>query len=240
MEKYYFENEWKEGVLLMKEDRSAVLALGGEEMEICCPETVRGNVSGWGMPCLALESEYSKNGKYEAMAFSLDHPCRENKDWICINPVIIEDALEYFLSNHYMEEMVSGCMRGRAGGRGRTGPDFISGDAWIETNVPDAILNAAGDGWIQARSLIVAAEKAARFKKMISGMESENKRFILLTAFQHGLNDRMEGFLCRELSRLFGADLQENTEFWATDLRLEPDGITLLSYQNVTGRVMVE
>ena len=75
---------------------------------------------------------------------------------------------------------------------------------------------------------------------MVSGLEGGYKRFILLTVFQYGLNDSMKDFLCRELSRFFGVDMQENIEFWVIDLRLEPDGITLLSYQNVTGRVMLE
>ena len=50
----------------------------------------------------------------------------------------------------------------------------------------------------------------------------------------------MKGFLCRELSRLFGADMLETTEFWVADLKLETDGITLVSCQNVTGMVLLE
>ena len=155
MEKYYFEEEWREAVLLTKENKPTVLVLDGEELEICCPKTVRGNACECGTPCLVLESKYSKNGNYEAMAFSLDNPYRENKDWICMNPIIIGDAVEYFLGKHCMEEMVSGCTSVRTGGKGGTGPDFILGGAYIEVNVPDAILNAAGDGWLQAKSLML-------------------------------------------------------------------------------------
>ena len=242
MEKYYFEEEWKEAVLLTKENKSTVLVLDGEELEICCPETVRGNVSECGTPCLVLESKYSKNGNYEAMAFSLDNPYRENKDWICMNPIIIEDAVGYFLANHHMEEMVSGSMVSRkieSREEDGAGPDFILGDAWIELNVPDAILNAAGDGWLQVKSLMLTDEKAVRYMDMVSGMEDGNKRFILLTVFQHGLNGRMGDFLCRGLSRLFGVDMLETTEFWVADLKLEPDGITLLSFQNITDKVLL-
>ena len=239
MEKYYFEEEWKEAVLLTKENKSTVLVLDGEEVEFCCPETVRGNACECGTPCLVLESKYSKNGNYEAMAFSLDNPYRENKDWICINPIIIEDAVGYFLASHHMEELAGGCIASRKIESREEEPDFILGDAYIEINVPDAILNAAGDGWLQVKSLMLTDGKAERYRDMVSRMENENKRFILLTVFQHGLNDRMEGFLCRELSRLFGADLQENTEFWVIDLRLEPDGITLLSCQNITDKVLL-
>lgn len=177
------------------------------------------------------------------MAFSLDSIVAENKGWICLQPIVFGEAVGFFLANHHMEEMVSGSMVSRKiESREGAGPDFILGDAWIELNVPDAILNAAGNGWMQVKSLMLTDGKAVRYRDMdmVSGMEDGNKRFILLTVFQHGLNDRMFDFLCRELSRLFGADLQENTEFWVIDLRLEPDGVTLVSCQNVTGRVLLE
>ena len=175
VEKYYFEEEWKEAVLLTKENKSTVLVLDGEEVEICCPETVRGNVSECGTPCLVLESKYPKDGNYEAMAFSLDNPYRENKDWICMNPIIIEDAVGYFLASHHMEEMVSGSMVSRKiESREGAGPDFILGDAYIEINVPDAILNAAGNGWMQAKSLMLTGGKAVRYRDMVSGMENED------------------------------------------------------------------
>ena len=150
-------------------------------------------------------------------------------------------AVGFFLANHHMEELAGGCIASRKiESREGAGPDFILGDAWIELNVPDAILNAAGDGWLQVKSLMLTDGKAVRYRDMVSRMENENKKFILLTVFQHGLNDRMKGFLCRELSRLFGADMLETTEFWVADLKLETDGITLVSCQNVTGMVLLE
>lgn len=154
--------------------------------------------------------------------------------------MIFEDAVGYFLAHHYMEEMVSGCTASKEMKIvGEAGPDFIIGDAYIEVNIPDAILNAAGDGWNQVMSLMVTAGQAVRHKNMVLGLEDE-KRPIFLTVLQHGLNDRMEGFLCRELGRFFGEDMQENSEFWVVDLKLEPDGIILVSYKNVTDRVMLE
>ena len=45
MEKYYFEKEWKEGVLIIKENKPTVLVIKGEELEICCPKAVRGNIT---------------------------------------------------------------------------------------------------------------------------------------------------------------------------------------------------
>lgn len=241
MEKYGFEKEWKEAVLIRKENASTVLVMDGEEVEIDCPEIARGNVSGWGTPCLVSGDGSPEDGKYSVMAFSLDHPKRENKDWICIRPVVFEDAVKYFLVNHHMEEMANGHMVSRKiVSNGKAGADFIAGDTYIEINVPASILNAAGDGWMQVQSLMMTAEKAVRHKSMVSGPEDGVRRLIFLTVFQHGLNDRMGDFLCRELSRFFGVDMQETTEFWVADLKLEPDGITLLSCLNITERVMLE
>lgn len=57
MEKYGFEKEWKEDVLIRKENASTVLVMDGEEVEIDCPEIARGNVSGWEHHALFLETE---------------------------------------------------------------------------------------------------------------------------------------------------------------------------------------
>ena len=241
MEKYYFEKELKEAVLIKNGDRPITMVLNGEGMEVCCPELCSMNIREDGSPCLVSEDKIPNDRKYEVAAFSLDNLNRENKDWICLEPAIFEDALEFFLASHCMEGMANGCTFHKMGKIvGEAGPDFITGDACIQINIPDAILNAAGDGWNQVMSLMVTAGQAVRHKNMVLGLEGENKRPIFLTVLQHGLNDRMEGFLCRELGRFFGEGMQENSEFWVVDLRLEPDGITLVSYKNVTDRVMLE
>ena len=239
MEKYYFEKEWKEGVLFLKEDKSTVLVLGGEELEDSCPEIARGNINGEGMPCLISETKGSKSGKYEVMAFSLDNPNRENKDWICLRPIIFEDAIEHFLFNHQMKEMDNGCeVYGELKRAGKKW-DLVTRDAFIEINVPDAILNAAGDGWMQVKSLMLNAEKIGRYKNIMAELKGIWEKVIFLTIFQHGLNDRMQDFLCRELSESFGVYLQKGIEFWIADVKLESDGLTLLSYQNITDKVLL-
>lgn len=47
---------------------------------------------------------------------------------------------------------------------------------------------------------------------------------VFLTIFQHGLNERMQGWLCKDLIKYFAMDMDEKAEFWVADLRLEPDG----------------
>ncbi len=239
MEKYLFEREWKEAVLIRKDNKSTVLVINGEEMEICCPKIVRGNITEGGMPCLVSEGRHSKNGKYEIMAFSLDNPKMGNKDWICLRPIIFEDAIEHFLASHQMEELDNGCKVYEELKVAGKKWDLVTGNAYIEINVPDAILNAAGGGWMQVKSLMLTAEKIARYESAFASLGDTGKKMVFLTIFQHGLNERMQDWLCRELSRYFAMDMDERVEFWIADLKLEPDGIGLLSYQNITGRVLL-
>lgn len=100
-----------------------------------------------------------KDGKYSIMAFSLDRLSRKNKDWICLKPAIFEEAVGFFITNQQMEEMVNSCMfvNGKSN-KGKQEPDFMARDAYIELNVPDAILNAADGGWMQISSLFLTAE----------------------------------------------------------------------------------
>ncbi len=224
MEKYYFEKEWKEGVLLIKKDKSTVLVLGGEELEIYCPEIARGNINEVGMPCLISEAKGLKNEKCEVMAFSLDNPNRENKDWICTKPIVFEDAIEYFLTNHQMEGLDNGCkVYGDIKMEGKKW-DLVTGDACVQIKVPDVILDAAGGGWMQVKSLMLTAEKISRYKSAFASLWDTGKRMVFLTIFQHGLNERMQGWLCKDLSKYFAMDMDEKAEFWVADLRLEPDG----------------
>ena len=44
MEKYYFEKELKEAVLIRNGGRPTAMVLNGEEMEVCCPELCSMNI----------------------------------------------------------------------------------------------------------------------------------------------------------------------------------------------------
>lgn len=92
---------------------------------------------------------------------------------------------------------------------------------------------------MKSMSLLLTAEKIARYKSAYASLGDIGKRMVFLTVFQHGFNERMQGWLCRDLSRYFAMDMDERVEFWIADLRLEPDGIGLLSYQNIAGRVLL-
>lgn len=241
MEKYGFEKKLKEAVLIKKDSKTTAMVQDGEVMEICCPGLCSRNVSENGSPCLVLENEIPSGEKYTVAAFSLDSPNRENKGWICLKPAIFEEAVQFFLNNGQMEEMAGGCkaVHGKPN-NGMAGSGFVAGDAYIELNVPDAILDAAGGGWVQIKSLFLTPEKIEKYKNIIFGVRGRRKKMIFLTVFQHGLNDRMQSFFCKELGRFFGMDMDEKTEFWVADLKLEPDGITLVSCQNITESVLLE
>lgn len=157
---------------------------------------------------LISENKISNGKKYEAVAFSLDNLNRENKDWICLEPAIFEDALEFLLVSHCMEAMVIMAVHFRK---------------WKA-------------GGCRAR---FHGRKIARHRNLIANFHGTGKRIIFLTLFQHNLNDNLQGLRCKELSRFLGMDMEEGNKFWVADAKLEPDGITLLSYQNITDRVLL-
>ena len=70
----------------------------------------------------------------------------ENKGWICLQPIVFEQAVGFFLASHHMEELAGECIASRKIESREEEPDFILGDAWIELNVPDAILNVRRAG----------------------------------------------------------------------------------------------
>ncbi len=116
---------------------------------------------------MVSEDKISSDKKYEVVAFSLDYPNRENKDWICLEPAIFEDALEFFLFSHCMEGMVNVCTFQKMESRGDTGPDFFAEGSCIQINVPDAILNPVDGEWFEIKSLLLTGRKIARHRNLI-------------------------------------------------------------------------
>lgn len=239
MEKYYFEQGLKEAVLVKNGDKPAAIVLNGVKVEVCCPELCSLNISRDGSPCLVSENEALGGKKYEVVAFSLDHPNRENKDWICLEPEVFKDAVGFFLASHCMEGMANGCTFKKVESRGDAEPDFFTGDSCIQINVPDAVLNPADGGWFEIRSLLLTAKKIAGHRNLTAKSQKAGKRIIFLTVLQHSLNNNMMGLLCNELGRFFGMDMDDKNEFWVVDMKLEPEGITMLSYQNITDKVLL-
>ena len=70
MEKYYFEKELKEAVLIKSNEKPVTMVLNGEEVEVCCPELCSMNIAENGSPCLVSEDKASNDKKVE---FGLFH-----------------------------------------------------------------------------------------------------------------------------------------------------------------------
>lgn len=241
MSKYEFQNSLKEAVLMKMEKQSAVLLLEGEKVEMgtSCPFFGSMEIPAEGLPCLVTRNSNREECRYEVAAVSLDWFQKEEKSWICLKPMLFEEAAGFFLENCLMEEIAGDYAdsEGETVRRG-TGPDFETGDAWIEINAPSVELDVADGGEVEIKSLLLSPQKISKYSSLLV-MQQDEKRMIFLTVFQHGLNEKRQWFLCRKLSEAFDMVIDERTEFWVADMRLDADGITLVSYQNITDKVLL-
>lgn len=239
MGKYEFKNSLREAVLLKMEKQSAVLLLDEEEVEACCPSLGGMEIPEEGLPCLTTRNSNREECGYEVSAVYLDWFEKEEKSWICLKPMLFEEAAEFFLENCRMEEMTGDCVSSRRDTVWRgTGLDFETGDAWIEINVPSLQFEAADGRGVEIKSLLLTQQKIAKYSSLLV-MQQDGKRMIFLTVFQHGMNEEMHWCFCKKLSEAFDMVIDERTEFWVADMRLDADGITLVSYQSITDKVLL-
>lgn len=148
---------------------------------------------------------------------------------------MIEKAVGYFLENNMMEKMVKadGLERDCRVLKGLR-VDFTSGDTCIEVKV----LGACGEtfGEEENASAKVAVRSSAsleRNKGNLDVIQEHFNRTILLLVCQEGTCHQEMALLGKELKRIFKENLEHGMEIWISDVRLEEEGITLLSYQNM-------
>lgn len=149
--------------------------------------------------------------------------------------IMIEKAVGYFLENNMMEKMVKadGLERDCRVLKGLR-VDFTSGDTCIEVKV----LGACGEtfGEEENASAKVAVRSSAsleRNKGNLDVIQEHFNRTILLLVCQEGTCHQEMALLGKELKRIFKENLEHGMEIWISDVRLEEEGITLLSYQNM-------
>lgn len=104
MEKFKFETELQEAVLIFEEGQPYVV-VEGEKRRVRSPVPLRRNSIGdEGIACLISEGDASGT----AVVAVLYDDLPQEKEWLCINPLLMEDAVCFFLTRHLMERMVDG------------------------------------------------------------------------------------------------------------------------------------
>lgn len=234
MEKFRVGNELKEAVLTY-EGGQLYVVVGGEKRRVRSPVLLKVNsIEEKGVACLI--SEENGDLEVEVVAVLFDDLRREGKDWICVTPMLMEEAVGFFLEHHQMEKMVNdyGAVR-----RGKIA-DFVIDDACIiELRLPRASVKKETGSYVMASSLFQSAEHLRKSLDKIT-VHDKIKQVIFLVLQPYKGDASLKTAMQEEIRKVLqDASAQGLTvEFWTAEMQIEADGISLLSYENVTGMLI--
>ncbi len=104
MAKYYFREKLEEGILYTKSGILTTVISGTEYKAVFPPGRNPKHVERESIPCLARKCSNTEM-KCMVEAVSADSLELEKKDWTCINPLLLKNAVEFFLSSYSMVEI---------------------------------------------------------------------------------------------------------------------------------------
>lgn len=175
----------------------------------------------------------SGNATYNGVAFSFDKADKKEKDWICTQPALLEQAIRFFIESHQMESMSKACRcAGRLTDARNSGVDIETEDEKIEIKVPLIVSRAKGSdncirtGFRQAAKQIVGYYNSSYAKE-------KGKRIVLLMVCQYGTG-HIQAMLDRKTKEELKKAVSMGIEFWIAETKTAPDGVSLISYQNFT------
>lgn len=238
MEKFRFGKELKEA-LLSYEDGKPCVVVGGEKRRVRSPVLMKvKDIEEKGVACLISEG----TGDSEVVAVLFDDLQREEKDWISVNPMLMEQAVGFFLEHHQMERMVSGYKSVvRDKGSGSFKPDFTLDDVCIiEVRVPPVGIAVGCGNYARLMPMTKSFERLLKGIAGISDAQSQIQKIIFLFILPY----KGDGNLQLALNERIKQDVKEisrngtKVEFWSAEMEIDQGGISLLSYHEITNLVL--
>jgi len=236
LKKYKFNKKLKEGILTGRIKGQALVVVDGKELTAQC--SAWGNISCTeGLPCLVSENNSRGSMRYTVEAVSFGNEGRK-RNWVCLRPVLFEQAVEYFLENHQLENMpvdydyVNKMSTATAG---ISRPDFQIGDVWIEVRVLGR--NARKSDSFNQRDLVLSIRQVEKYCRQFSPGKETDERMILLLVCQADIKAEQISFKGKTSDEIKKA-VEAGVEIWTVEMQMDVDGINLLSYQNITDKVV--
>ena len=233
MEKYRFDRKLQEAVLRRKEGQQPAIIIDGKEMKVRNPVFVGNRTRD--VPCLVEEDNKTGNTGYTVVAVSFGNVDKKDKEWICTSPVLLEQAIGFFIENHQMESMTGDCRcANRLTNTRDIGFDFETENVCIEIKVLIPI--TVGTGSCTWKSFHEAV------KQMIGhcnnpAVKEKGKRILLLAVCQDGtgqIQSMEDGSIKDELKKA----VSMGVEFWMAETKTKEDGISLLGYWDYTDKIL--
>lgn len=228
MEKFRFGRKLTEAVLSY-ENGQPYVTVAGEKRRVRSPVPLpRDGIGEEGIACLISEEDALR---VSVLAVLYDDLQRE-KEWLCINPLLMEQAVCFFFETRQMEKMVTGYEIVSR----QTFADFVIDDVCIiELKFPRVAVKKETGSYVVANALFQPAEHLRRCLEGII-LHTEIRRVILLIPLPYKGDSLLKTAMQAEIRQILtdASTKGLTVEFWTAEMQFEVDGISLLSYENVT------
>ena len=228
MDKFEFKTELQEAILIFEEGQPYVV-VNGEKRRVRSPVPLRRDGIGEeGIACLISEGDASE----AAVVAVLYDDLPQEKEWLCINPLLMEDAVFFFLDRHLMERMVDGYGVVRR----ETCADFeLDAACIIELKLPWTVIKKDTGCYAEVAFLFQPVEHLRKmFERILR--HSQAKRVILLIPMPHKCTSLLKTAMTSEVRQVLEEASAKGlaVELWTAVIQFHADGISLLAYEDVT------
>lgn len=242
---YLFPKPLTEGIVLKRNSQFTMdVMLDGENVKCHCPTTGRiGDLETKNLACLVSQSDDPKRKlKYSVEAISCDNLDCKEKNWIGINQVLSNKLVEYFLSTHQLDAMVSDYDTiHREVNLGISKLDFLVGNTYLEVKTPLTTLHVIYGSHIKTKPQppFSSTERFTKHILELTGSLQNHARALLLTVHQYEPTLQKPHFRSthyEEVSNVMKSAIKKGVETWNINLRFTPSGVSLVSCENTTKR----
>ena len=236
MAKYYFREKLEEGVLYTKSGILTAAIRGTEYKAVFPPGRSPKHVERESIPCLARKCSNTEM-KCMVEAVSADSLELEKKDWICINPLLLKNAAEFFLGSYSMPEITrcypnykkdqiiaSQCI------------DFIASDGtmidlrFLKTGVDTAYGRKQNGSYsILTPGFIMGYVNILNIPKY-----TENRMILLFVQQREPVSQNPVPAMNGKTYESVRTGCAYGLEFWNAVIRADAEGISLCSYKCIT------
>lgn len=243
MKEYVFDKELKEATIIKRNSQFTMnVLIDGREEKCHCPATTRiGDVDVAGLHCLVSESSAPKRKlKYTVEAISMDNPDEADKNWVGINLILSNRIVEFLLSTHQLDSMVSDYDEvKREVFLGISKLDFLVGSTYLEVKTPLTTVNVKYGDKVKTKKVtpFSSTDRMVKHVRELAGSLKDHERAILLTVHQYEpteIKPHLHSTNFEEVSAVMREALGKGVECWNVDLKFTPNGVKLLGVTNTT------
>ncbi len=237
MEKFIFENQLEEGLILSRPNRFIMFVkLGNRTVKCHCPATGRiGDIVFKDVPCLVSRSNNpERKTGFTVEAISLEEIQKKNKKWIGINQTRANDYVDFFFRQGGMPKIVGGGKIEREVRLGKSRIDFHSGKTYVEVKMP-LITMPMKKGELRERQVrkFTSFDRLIRHFGDLAKSMHKGSRAVLLMCYMYDaepFSPPKPDKSSRKIQDAARRASAKGVENWQVNLEIDKKGVTLKRY----------